>query len=80
MSLTSKITVGYELINEIERVSTKRERVIRAITAADGAPVFGPSISLMDMAIYNAQWAIAHDDAVAAIAALQALRDFDEKD
>jgi hypothetical protein len=72
-------TAVSELLNEIERVSAKRERWKGYALGAPRAE-FRPGIHLMTMAIDNAKKAIADDDAVASIAALQALRDFNEDD
>lgn len=81
MSLTSKITVGSELLDEIERVTAKRERwkgYAGAGIIARGN--FQPAILLMSIAIENAKKAIIDEDAVLSITALKALRDFDKQD
>lgn len=85
MSLTSKITVGSELLDEIERVSAKRERWKRYQyydqPRMDGSQAnFQPAILLMTIAIENAKKAIIDEDAVMSITALKALRDFDSQD
>jgi hypothetical protein len=73
-------TVGSEILNEIERVSAKRERWEGYARTASPQANFEPAISLMTMAIDNAKKAIANDDGVASISALRALRDFDDQD
>lgn len=70
-------TVGSDLLNEIERVSAKRERWKGYAEVQDN---FSYAVMLMTMAIDNGKRAIAEDDAVASIAALKALRDFDSDD
>lgn len=72
-------SVGSELLNEIERVAAKRERWKQYALGAPRAQ-FRPGIALMTIAIGNAKKAILEDDAVTSVAALQALRDFNEDD
>lgn len=73
-------SVGSELLDEIERVSAKRERW--KAYAADAGPQanFRPAILLMTIAIDNAKKEAMGDDPAAAITALQALKDFNEED
>jgi hypothetical protein len=72
-------SVASELLNEIERVSAKRGRW-RGYAGLAPKANFGPAIMLMTIAIDNAKKAIMGEDPVAAIAALRALRDFNEED
>lgn len=74
-------SVGTELLNEIERVSAKRERwngYCKDMPAM--AAGMKPAMAMMGMAIDAAKKAIAENDAVASIAALEALRGFDSDD
>lgn len=69
-------TVGSELLNEIERVSAKRERW-RGYGMGN---VVLPAIMLMTNAIDRGKRAVQSDDPAEAIAALQSLRDFYNED
>lgn len=73
-------TVGSELLNEIERVSAKRERWKGY--AAESGPMgnFAPALFLMTRAINQAKKAVQSDDPAAAIAALKTLREYDDND
>ena len=73
-------SVGSKLLNEIERVSAKRERW-RDLARAD-RPMgnFGPAIFLMTQAIEFAKRALSDQDPVACIAALRDLEGFDSED
>ena len=73
-------SVGSELLNEIERVSAKRERW-RGYAKIGGAQAnFAPSIFLMTAAIDAGKAAIQSEDPVDAIRALENLRGFDSDD
>jgi hypothetical protein len=69
-------SVGSELLNEIERVSAKRERWKGYGMGASGAP----GIFLMTQAIDRGKQAAQSADPVEAIAALEDLRGFDSDD
>lgn len=74
------MTVGEKLLDEIERVSAKRERW-RGYQADLGVDAgIGLIIHIMTAEIDAAKAAIAADDAVACIAALQALEGYDDDD
>ncbi len=74
-------TVGSELLNEIERVSAKRERW-RGYSADPllKSGNFAPAIFLMTAAIDRGKSAVQSDDPAEAIAALEDLRSFDSYD
>ena len=75
-------TVGDELLLEIERVAAKRERWRqyqreadeRRATSGGNSVNFGFGIAMMGIELQQAREAIASNDAVACIAALQVLR------
>ncbi len=73
------MTVGSELLNEIERVSAKRERWL-AYSAELHDASLRPAVLLMTQAIERGKVAVQSDDPVEAIAALENLRDFDSDD
>lgn len=74
-------SVGSELLNEIERVSAKRERWKSYMADMGPAGVgMGLSIALMTKEINEAKAAIRDDDAVRSILALKALQGYDEAD
>lgn len=70
------MSVGTELLNEIERVSAKRERWKGYGMGQSGMP----GIALMTQAIERGKFAMASLDPVACIAALEDLRGFDSDD
>jgi hypothetical protein len=75
------MSVGTELLNEIERVSAKRERwrgYCKNMPAISAGMQLG--IAMMGAAIDAAKDAIANSDAVASIAALETLRGYDDED
>lgn len=74
-------SVGSELLNEIERVSAKRERW-RGYMADMGPAGIGMrlSIAVMTAEINEAKEAIESGDAVRSIHALKALREYDVND
>lgn len=74
-------SVGSELLNEIERVSAKRERW-RGHMAEMGPAGVGMSLSIAMMTndIEEAKAAILDDDAVRSILSLKALRGYDNND
>jgi len=75
------MSVGIELLNEIERVAGKRERWKQySIETPEIALGLKPGIALMGLAIERAKDAIANNDAVASIAALEDLRGYDSDD
>jgi hypothetical protein len=75
------VSVGTELLNEIERVSAKRERWRGYCKDTPSlAPGMQPAMLMMGMAIDAAKKAIADNDAVASIRALESLRGFDSDD
>lgn len=74
-------SVGTELLNEIERVSAKRQRWLtysREMPAMAAGMSMG--IALMGQAIDSAKTAIAENDTVACISALETLRGYDSDD
>lgn len=74
-------TVGSELLNEIERVSAKRERwngYMRDVGSMGAA--LKPAMFLMTAAIDRAKSAIQSNDPAEAIGALEDLRTFDDND
>ena len=74
-------TVGFELLNEIERVSAKRQRWITLGQQVPGlAPGMSFGLALMKQAIEAGKAAITDNDAVASIAALETLRGYDSDD
>lgn len=73
-------SVGHELLNEIERVSAKRERWRGYALEAGPQGMFGPAIAMMTMEIDAAKRALAENDAVACVAALQSLKEYDDGD
>ena len=75
------MSVATELLNEIERVSAKRERW-RGYCRDNPALASGMSVAMMLMgrAIEKAKDSIAQDDAVMAIEALEELRGYDSDD
>lgn len=70
------MTVGSELLNEIERVSAKRERW----KGYDMGPAGAPGIALMTQEIDRAKLALESDDPAEAIRALKDLRGWDDSD
>ena len=74
-------TVGSELLNEIERVSAKRERW-KGYAAADPvmANALRPAMFLMTRAITRGKEAAIGDDPAEAILALEDLCGFDDND
>lgn len=73
-------TVGSKLLDEIERVSAKRERW-RIFSRERGcSTAVAPAILLMTEAINAAKEAVQSDDPAFAIRALKALEDFDDND
>ena len=73
-------SVGTALLSEIERVSAKRERWRGYAAEVGPQGCFGPALMLMTAAIDAGKKAIADDDAVGAIAALQDLQGYDDND
>ena len=73
-------TVGSELLNEIERVSAKRERWREYSRTLSMAPSFAPGIAMMTLNINQAKQAIQSGDAADFIRVLEALRSYDEND
>lgn len=73
-------SVGDELLNEIERISAKRERWRGYAKEAGPQAAFGPSIILMTMELDAAKKAISDGDAIACIEALQALKEYNDDD
>ena len=69
-------SVGAELLDEIERVSAKRERWKGYGLGPSGAP----GIALMTRAITRGKEALIGDDPIGAIRALEDLRGFDNED
>lgn len=74
-------SVGSELLNEIERVSAKRERW-RGHMAEMGPTGRGLqlSIAMMTAEINEAKAALRDDDAIRSILSLKALRGYDNND
>ena len=73
-------SVGSALLDEIERVSAKRERW-RAMEKAIGSPQvnFAPAIFMMTQAIDAGKIALQGDNPVDAIRALESLQGFDNE-
>lgn len=69
-------SVGSELLNEVERVSAKRERWKGYGMGQAGVP----GITLMTLAIERGKTAVQSADPAEAIAALEDLRGFDSDD
>jgi len=75
------MSVGTELLNEIERVSAKRQRWLTMSREVPGmANGMAVGIALMGHAIDSAKTAIAENDAVACIRSLEKLREYDSDD
>ena len=74
--IASHATVGSSLLDEIERVSAKRERWKGYNLGLAGAP----GIFLMTQAIERGKRSVQMDDPAEAIAALRDLQDFDDND
>ena len=73
-------SVGEELLNEIERVSAKRERWRGYAKDAGPQVVLAPGIMLMTMAIDAGKAALMSGDPVSAIRVLEDLRGYDDND
>lgn len=73
-------TVGSELLNEIERVSAKRERWKSYAASMGQMGNFLPGVAMMTAAIDEAKRAVISDDPAAAIRALADLRGFSNDD
>lgn len=73
-------SVGAALLAEIERVSAKRERWRGYAKEAGSGASFAPAIFLMTQGIDAAKAALADDDAVRCIQALEFLRAYDDED
>lgn len=71
-------SVGHELLNEIERVSAKRERWRGYAVGSEAS--FAPAIFLMTRAIDAAKAAIASGDAIACLQAYEDLKSYDSDD
>ncbi|MEJ0093402.1 MAG: hypothetical protein WDN46_08185 [Methylocella sp.] len=73
-------SVGTCLLDEIERVSAKRERWREYAKDAGPQANLQFAIAMMTVAIDAAKTALANSDTVACIAALESLRGFDSDD
>ena len=72
-------SVGAELLNEIERVSAKRERWKRYAQSPGMAVSCAPGIAMMTRSIERAKEAAQGDDPAEAIRALEDLRSYPEE-
>lgn len=73
-------TVGSKLLDEIERVSAKRERW-RGYAQEFGSPAsYSPGIMLMTEAIERGKRAIADNDPIASLQALEWLQSYNDED
>ncbi len=81
LPMTDTPTVGDELLNEIERVSAKRERWRQhAAEMPMLSASVAPAIMMMTACIEAGKRAIADHDAIACIAALKNLKDYSDDD